>query len=254
MIHIYFRHTPTNRSTGKLRPSWFTHETCFLNLLEGVREQIIQGNIRLNIVFDGSPTELENDFTTKHLEVERKHFPRSSVSVYRIDGGDQRKAWRACVSQVRSDATSIIRNEDIIYFLENDYLHMPGWADEVNDLSKEGISWDYLTLYDHPDKYPNFCEHHDSSRYVRLRSKLYATSHRHWRTIPNTCATYMVRRHTFLRDQRILSLGIYDFRLFRILTKLKRRMLISPIPALATHSMTGLLSPTIDWARDKGDH
>ena len=42
--------------------------------------------------------------------------------------------------------------DTILYFVEDDYLHLPGWLDVL----LEGFSIpeaDYVTLYDHKDKY-----------------------------------------------------------------------------------------------------
>lgn len=248
-LHIYYRHTPVARSAGKFRPAWFTHERCFLNLLDTVRAHLVAGTVHLTVVFDGTGQDLQNDFIPTHLVREGHANPSilDAVRTVRIDGGDQRKAWRACVNLVRHDVDDAIGKGDTIYLLENDYMHRPGWIEEVGALAEQGVEWDYLTLYDHPDKYPNHCSHPDAARYSALRVKLFATATRHWRTVPGTCATYMLSRETFLRDHVLLKQGIFDFNLFRILTRMKRRVVISPIPALSTHSMSGLLAPTVDW-------
>lgn len=249
-IHIYYRHVPAGRSAGKLRPDWFSHERCLVNLLETIGPGLAGGEIRLNMVFDGNAAAYEADFAAAHLAHLRARAGDGDacVSVRFVQGGDQRAAWRGCTQLVRQDCDRVIRPGDLIYLLENDYLHLPGWPDEVQGLAAAGVRWDYLTLYDHPDKYPNACVHHDAGRYQGLRSRLFATASRHWRTTPSTCATYLLSRETFLKDYPLLRLGIYDFRLFRLLTQLRRRALLSPLPALATHCMSGLLSPGVDWA------
>ncbi|WP_125347529.1 glycosyl transferase [Pandoraea apista] len=248
-IHIYYRHTPTSRSSNKWRPEWFTHERCFLNLLETTHKSMMRGDVSLHVLFDGSEADLADDFTTPVLARAIEQFPgmAGAVSVQRISGGDQRKAWRACVDVITADLATTIQPHDIIYVLENDYLHVDGWPDEIRELATSGISWDYLSLYDHPDKYPNLCAHGDAKRYATLKSQVFSTSRRHWRTAPSTCGTYMLSRETFERDIRLLRLGIFDFKFFKILTKIKRRKLVTPMPALSTHCMTEFLSPVIDW-------
>lgn len=256
-IHIYYRHTPILRSSGKFRPEWFSHEKCFLNLLETIRPSLLDGKAHLHLVFDGSENDLRQDFAVDHLERLTQASPVAVPTIHRhmISGGDQRKAWRAVVALAKAHCDdNTVQPDDLIYFLENDYVHRAGWIDEVNQLTTYGIQWDYLTLYDHPDKYPDYCKHGDTRHYRNLRSLLFATPKRHWRTTPSTCATYMLSREAFLRDQPLLRLGIFDFKLFGFLTKILRRRLISPLPALSTHSMSDFLSPNIDWAKELAEH
>lgn len=248
--HIYYRHTPIGRSSGKSRPSWFTHERCFLNLLNTIEADLLNGQAVIHFVFDGTENDMSNDFAAPHIAQHRLRnadHPHA-IRVHRITGGDQRKAWRTVVALAREHCDNSIQPGDLIYFLENDYVHLPGWLNEVRGLSEQGVPWDYLTLYDHLDKYPNLCTHRVAKRYAGLRSSIYATSSRHWRTTPSTCATYLLSRETFLKDHALLRLGIYDHKLFRILGLVRRRRLLSPMPALATHSMDQFLSPVVDWA------
>jgi hypothetical protein len=252
-IHIYYRHTPIQRSSGKNRPEWFSHERCFLNLLETIRTSLLDGKAHFHLVFDGYENDLRQDFAIGHLEHLVKENPTAAQAIHRhiISGGDQRKAWRAVVTLAKTHCgDNTVQPNDLIYFLENDYVHRAGWIDEVNQLTLQGIQWDYLTLYDHPDKYPNFCKHDDTQHYRSLRSQIFVTPKRHWRSTPSTCATYMLSRETFLRDQPLLRLGIFDFRLFGFLTKILRRKLLSPLPALSTHSMSYFLSPNVDWVKE----
>ena len=44
-------------------------------------------------------------------------------------------------------------SKDIIYILENDYLHKSGWPEHLMSAIKTFGSDNYYTLYDHPDKY-----------------------------------------------------------------------------------------------------
>ena len=43
-------------------------------------------------------------------------------------------------------------DDDIIYFLEDDYFHNIGWTNIIRE-GFENIAVDYITLYDHNDKY-----------------------------------------------------------------------------------------------------
>ena len=82
--------------------------------------------------------------------------------------------------------------DTILYFVEDDYLHLPGWLDVL----LEGFSIpeaDYVTLYDHKDKY-------FFPMYKELKSRLFATRSCHFRETPSTTQTFATRFKTLLRD------------------------------------------------------
>lgn len=246
-IHIFFRHAPIRRLKAQNRPNWFAYSAAFLNLIATIEDGLKDGRVAFHFLFDGSDDDKLQDelyllFRQRLLD---PAYPEHAVSERSIQGGDQRKAWRACMKE--ADCTEYSSPDDLLYFLENDYVHVPEWLAKIEELAQSSISWDYLTLYDHLDKYPLLCSHKDSKRYAGLKSKIYCSGSHHWRTSPGTCASYITRASTFRLDRRILGLGLYDFRLFKILRHLRRRQLLSPIPSLSTHSMSAFLAPVVNW-------
>jgi hypothetical protein len=129
---------------------------------------------------------------------------------------------------------------DLIYWIENDYLHVNGWVDKVTTLYSSFVGLDYVSLYDHNDKYI-------SSMYDELVSKVITTADHHWRTTPSTCGTYIVTRDIFDKDYDVQSTYVGDHETFLWLNENRNRAVITPIPGLSTHCMEGLLSPTINW-------
>ena len=61
--------------------------------------------------------------------------------------------------------------DDLIYFVENDYLHLDSWVSKVLDLFSCYDSLNYVSLYDHNDKY--------MSIYDNLVSKIFTSKTHH---------------------------------------------------------------------------
>jgi len=251
-LHIYFRHAPSRVLSRKLRPGWFTYQRCFENLVGTVESALADRRVTLNFVFDGLEADFLSDETCGAVTrlIQGRTGIADAVAIHLISGGNQRKAWKQALSLVLNDVgKGRVAVNDYVYLLENDYVHVANWLSKFNELAASNIKWDYLTLYDHLDKYPDLTTTTDATRYKHLKSKVYCTGTQHWRTTPSTCATYLLPVKILLADRLLLELGIADFKLFSILCKAKRRTLLSPLPSLATHSMTGFLAPAVNWER-----
>lgn len=245
-FHIFYRHCPTSKLTPQARPEWFGYDRCFKNLIDTTEQGRVDGSIVLHVVFDGSPAALRDDAIAPLLfQVMETPVGASSVFIHHIEGGNQRAAWRACIGIIGNGER--IADDDLIYLLENDYLHVSDWVERLQALATSPIPWDYATLYDHPDKYPGYTDVADSARYRRLTSQIFCVGSQHWRTTPSSTATYILRGVTYRRDRPILRLGIYDYRLFKLLRLVRRRTIVSPLPSLSTHSMSAYLAPVVAW-------
>lgn len=241
-IYIFYRHLPTARSKDKNRPKWFSYESCFSNLLQTVgKSKAVR--VVIQVMFDGTDEDLRNDFMGRYARPEAGDKHNCEVEVHRITGGSNTGAWHQTLRLASNPRYH--HDDDLIYFLENDYLHVHNWVDAIADIASGKIAWHYLSLYDHNDKY----QHHacSATAYRNLKSQIYVTRTSHWRTTPSTCGSFIVRPYVFLKDQTILGSRFPDRYLFPILRILKRRILLTPIPGLSTHCMSGLLSPCIDW-------
>ena len=249
-LHIYYRHAPVRRLGSKARPESFSYAGCLENFASTLSGPLADGRAVLTLVFDGSTSEFAGDPLRATFDSLLAKHACSQVPprVVHVSGGDQRKAWRACIALVSVDVDAgRVATDDHIYLLENDYLHVQGWFDKFEELRRSQIHWDYLTFYDHLDKYPELTDLPDARRYRRLKSRVFCAGSQHWRTTPSTCATYLLSRRTLLRDRRLLGLGVYDYKLFTLLVRCNGRVLLSPVPSLATHSMRDFLAPAIRW-------
>jgi hypothetical protein len=167
-------------------------------------------------------------------------------------------------------ALGFAQDEDLFYFAEDDYLHLP----ESPTALQEGLAYfDYVTLYDHADKY----------RVIGMPLNPYAKANRYsesteivkgatqlWRTSNSTTMTFAVTGKTLKADADIWSITKtarkdFDFDNFCVITKQKllmksrflkqiprrlqfwskpKRYLGICIPGLSLHLEQSYLSPT----------
>lgn len=235
MIHIFYRHynvggrlnrqdnEHTARTDGSDRPPWFDFEKCFQNLLNTIENK----NVKLNVVMDGN---FEENWIS---------YYKDKFNLHQIYAGNDSKSFFKTTNIVLNDKT--IKENDIIYFLEDDYVHHPDWVDCVEDLFKLYSNLSYVSLFDHLDKYYY-------PMYRDLVSKIIVTHKRHWRTTPSTCGSFLIPKKIFLEDYDLLSTMEGDHEKFLLLSRSRNRTVITPIPGLSSHCIVGVESPTIDWS------
>ncbi len=237
-LTIYYRHVhmkadASSRDPNKLRPEWFSHETCFRNLLRTVAHDKHAAKARIVIVYDSSKEEFPQDFIAKYYADDAL-----GLSLQFIAGGSDLNSFLITLNLAKECPS---KPTDLVYFLENDYLHQEGWLSKVFEAYDSPLPFDYLSLYDHKDKYIY-------DMYQDLRSKVMCSETHHWRTAPSTCASFIVDAGTLAADHDILGSGLTDYYFFSRLHSERNRVLITPIPGLSTHSMAGYLSPAVNWA------
>jgi hypothetical protein len=226
-IHIFYSHHNVKKTDNKNRPGWFDYEKCFLNLLNTISNE---QNIKLNVMMDGK---IDLNWISKY---------KNLYKYYEFDGGNMDTVTKKVYSFIKDYECD---NEDLIYVLENDYLHVNNWYSKINAAFTDLGGLAYVSLYDHADKYYD-------PIYYRLVSQLVVTSNHHWRTTPSTCGSYVTKKSIFLEDfdeHTGINIPIGDHHKWLYLNKTKNRIMLTPVPGLSTHCMKGLLSPTIDWQK-----
>jgi hypothetical protein len=139
--------------------------------------------------------------------------------------------------------------EELVYFCEDDYLHLS----HAPRLLEEGIKRaDYVTIYDHPDKYTR---HYNGGEY----SKVIKTASSHWRYTVSTCMTFGVKVKTLKEDMEVwkqFTTGTHphDHQIFTELGKKGRRLAVC-IPGAACHTdltFSGAMASVMmeQWAID----
>jgi hypothetical protein len=92
-------------------------------------------------------------------------------------------------------------DEDIVYFIEDDYLHRQG----AQDALEEGLGiFDYVTLYDHPDKYGVFEGYTNPyAKWTKLSepTRVWKGKHALWRTTNSTTLSFACKVKTIKADQ-----------------------------------------------------
>ena len=141
-------------------------------------------------------------------------------------------------------ALNNFREEDIVYVIEDDYWHIP----QASELLEEGMHvFDYVTLYDHPDKYGGFV--FGTNPYVcddvlSEPTRVFKGKYALWRTTNSTTHTFACKVST-LRADSYIWLGklkrrhiLQDFYDWIFLTKpgfngghLKRKLLLRQLLA-----------------------
>jgi hypothetical protein len=172
------------------------------------------------------------------------------VEVIQIQLGNA-GSWRHVVQY----AIENYAEDQAVYLLEDDYLHLEG----ARQVLLEGLEvGDYVSLYDHPDKYmpagkggnPRVRRGGESSRVLRGRSC-------HWKTTNSTTMTFASKVGTLRKDRAIWWLVTSgkipkDYYAFRLLCGWldalgRHRRLVTPLPARSTHVESAWLAPFTDW-------
>jgi hypothetical protein len=123
-------------------------------------------------------------------------------------------------------------DDTLIYFVEDDYLHLPSAPKLLQECS-EIENADYITLYDHPDKYGPLYHNGEWTFIFRTASS-------HWRWTISTCMTFAARVKTLKEDMNTWEAWCQgpnpeDHRAFCHLRE-QQKMLAECIPGAAVHT------------------
>lgn len=143
-----------------------------------------------------------------------------------------------------------LSEDTFVYLVEDDFIHRPGARGAMLD----GLTLraDYVTLYDHPDKYLSPREGGNPHvKHGGESTRLLCGEVCHWKITNSTVMTFATTVRCLKRDWPILLKncgGRYtdDYRLFRSLAW-RGRKLISSVPGFATHAETRWIAPLFDW-------
>jgi hypothetical protein len=125
-----------------------------------------------------------------------------------------------------------IENDELIYFVEDDYLHHPNSKSTLENALNLA---DYLTLFDHPDKYSRMYSCGETSKVQRVKNQ-------HWKTSVSTTMTFACKYKTIKDDffrvfkKSCVNFHPNDHEIFERLQKTYKRKLMVCIPGLSFHT------------------
>jgi hypothetical protein len=214
---------------NKVKPDYINNEKCLANATEEFREatwSIIADNV-------SSGT---NDMIQKY---------QSRDVINYVEKGNG-----AATFNLALDEALTYGDNEIVYFIENDYLHKP----ESMKVLEEGFSLGaaFVSLYDHPDKY--LTPDKGGNPYCTggaEDTRVYLTGSCHWKITNSTTMTFASKVSTLKRTEETLRKWTSeshpnDFQMFLDL-RAQNELLITPLPGYATHGETAWLTPLCDW-------
>ena len=216
---------------NKVKPDYINNEACLKNATKEFK--------------DANWSILADNVSAETNDMIQRYHPRSEISYLEMGNG-------AATFNVALNEALTYDDDEIVYFLENDYLHKPG----SQKILLEGfdLGADFVSLYDHPDKYmdPNeggnpYCEGRSET------TRVYLTDSVHWKITNSTTMTFAAKVSTLKNCEETLrkhTSGTHpnDFQMFLDLV-MDKKYLVTPIPGYATHGETAWLSPLTDWSK-----
>lgn len=142
-------------------------------------------------------------------------------------------------SGVRENAVhqyDYVKDDDVYLFQECDYLYLPGSGQKMMSAVKY---CDFLSGYDHPDKYKEGMIPKNIVYQTILNQK--------WRTTDSTTSTFMARGEMVKKELELFrSYGWDDHKRWLDLGS-KGYKLWTPISSLSTHMVEDYMAPNVDW-------
>ena len=216
---------------NKVKPDYINNENCLANATKEFDNSI------WSIIADNISSDTNNMI--------QKYASRDCI-LYTEKGNG------AATFNLALDEALTYDDDEIIYFIENDYLHKPGSEKIIQEAFELGAS--FVSLYDHPDKYlpPSkggnpYCEGGAED------TRVYKTDSVHWKITNSTTMTFAAKVSTLKENENILrkhTSGTHpnDFQMFLEL-RANNKLLVTSIPGYSTHGETAWLSPLTDWSK-----
>ena len=217
---------------NKVKPKYINNRNCLWNAVN-----IFQG------VDFKDWTVIADNVSEETDVIIQSYIPRERIDYVSVGHG-------AGTFNLALDKALTFDDNEIVYFIENDYLHLPG-SKRIIEEGLDEIGADFVSLYDHPDKYIDGANPYVQGGGEMTRVMLSKSSH--WKVTNSTTMTFASKVKTLRKTENILreyTQGSYprDFDMFVHLYN-SAHYLVTPIPGYSTHGETAWLTPLINWKK-----
>ena len=167
MIHFVYRSSPDDHN--KPRPSYFNKQNALATFLEAAAAV----PNTMTYVVDGE------------IPADRYALMHSTGEVHQLPGLGNSRSYRCALSLLENCAW---RDDDIVYFAEDDYYYVQGAFQVLLDASERIGEASFFSLYDHPDY-----DHLKVHRNYRASRRHWNLTGATWRPVRSTCLTFGAR-------------------------------------------------------------
>jgi len=238
-LRVFYR--ISDAGYNKVKPDYVNNENCLRNFVKHFGKDI-------NIIAD--------NVSTDTFDMIKKYVDRKNIQKVSVGNG-------AGTFTLAFEKALLLEDETIVYFVEDDYIH----RENSTKILLEGfeLGSDYVTLYDHPDKYmPPERGGNKFNIGGPEETRVYCSTSTHWKITNSTTMTFATKVKTLKEDASIISeytCGFhpethvetghpYDHSMWVHGLTGKGRKLISPIPSYSTHGETMWLSNYVFWENE----
>lgn len=212
---------------NKVKPDYINNENCLKNFVN------VFGKQDLEIIADNCKRET--------IQMITKYVHPCQINKVSIGHG-------AGTFNLALNMALTHHDDEIVYFLENDYIH----KSNSDKILSEGfdLGATFVSLYDHPDKYVDGINPYVSDG--GEDTKVFLSNSCHWKLTNSTTMTFASKVSSLKQFETTLrqytsTTHPHDFEMWIDLRR-QGASLITPIPGYSTHGETAWLSPLNDWA------
>jgi hypothetical protein len=213
---------------NKIKPDYINNENCLRNAL----------TIFPWTEYDWSI--IADNISEETDDMIQKYIPRDYINYVSVGHG-------AGTFNLALDEALQSPDDEIIYFIENDYIHLPGSPKILEEGFNLGAP--YMTLYLHPDKFipPSQGGNPEVDSDGGYLTKIYRGKTQLFGMFNSTTMTFAAKVKTLKEDENILRKWTSekhpnDFQMFLELRE-KGSILLCPLNTFSTHGETMWLAP-----------